>query len=395
MSASYKLALIAAIVAVVEARFGQEQIPVAAVSALDGQFGNSGQAATLAGGVPGSLLGGADPCEKLRLADEIVTTLGNDPAVIAAAAGLVSAEQNFNPFATTIPNICGDASLPATEALRGITPLVDPAVADAATANQLSAQSLTTPFDATGLSVAQVMIAQGFANIAVDGTPNAGANTGGDAGAGAGADAGNNAGNNNNNNAGNGADAGNNAGNGADAGNNNNAGGNADAGNNAGGNAGNANDCDGGNANDDAANDNAGNGNAGNGDAGNNQNNNNNGGDAGNAGGNAGGDAGNAGGNAGAGGADFGLCDPRMDFQFGRGNRAATEGSFLPVDPQIGGADALNPNIITQRTCDQLTNVCEANDAAKALCQTARAEVEAAGSRGPEIADLFNSALGL
>ena len=105
------------------------------------------------------------------------------------------------------------------------------------------------------------------------------------------------------------------------------------------------------------------------------------------------GNAANAGANAAA---DFGSCTPTMDFQFGRAGRKADEGTFLPTDAVVaqGQQDALNPNIITNRICDQLTNVCDANDAAKALCATAQAAVEAAGTRDATTADLFNQALG-
>lgn len=156
-----KATLISALLAMAEARFGQEQTPVAAIQAL-GSFGNPGEAATLAGGVPGVLLAAANPCDKLTQADKIVSTLGNDPEVISAAAQLVAAEQNFNPFNVDVPAICGDASLPATAELRGIVPLVDPAVGGSDVENANSAKSLQTPFDATGLSVADVMSAQGF-----------------------------------------------------------------------------------------------------------------------------------------------------------------------------------------------------------------------------------------
>ena len=72
--------------------------------------------------------------------------------------------------------------------------------------------------------------------------------------------------------------------------------------------------------------------------------------------------------------ADFGDCDPTIDFQFGREGRGEDEGTFLPVDPLVAEgqqgkqflfysvqaiwgdlgltsafADALNPNIITVR----------------------------------------------
>lgn len=91
--------------------------------------------------------------------------LGNDAQVIAAAAALVAAEKNFNPFAQAIPTICSDASLPATEALRGIVPLVDPDVVGADVQNANSALSLQSPFQAAGLSVADVTAANGFSNF--------------------------------------------------------------------------------------------------------------------------------------------------------------------------------------------------------------------------------------
>jgi hypothetical protein len=99
--------------------------------------------------------------------------LGTSDRAIAAARGLVAAEQNFNPFVVSIPSICSDPTLPTTLALRGVVPLIDPAVGGEALENANSAKSIVTPFDATGLSVAQVMIAQGFSNftaVALDGT---------------------------------------------------------------------------------------------------------------------------------------------------------------------------------------------------------------------------------
>ena len=85
-----------------------------------------------------------------------------------------------------------------------------------------------------------------------------------------------------------------------------------------------------------------------------------------------------------------------MDFVAGRPGRKADESTFLPTDALVaqGQQDALNPNIITNRICDQLTNVCEANDAAKALCLDAKAQVEAAGTRDATTATLLNSLLG-
>lgn len=60
-----KTLFVAVLVALVEARFGQEQIPVAAVQALS-DFGNPGDAGTLSGQVPGVLLAAANPCAKVR-----------------------------------------------------------------------------------------------------------------------------------------------------------------------------------------------------------------------------------------------------------------------------------------------------------------------------------------
>lgn len=46
------------------------------------------------------------------------------------------------------------------------------------------------------------------------------------------------------------------------------------------------------------------------------------------------------------------------------------------------------------RICDQLTNVCDANDAAVAACEDAQAQTEALGTRDATTADAFNQALG-
>ncbi len=59
-----RLFLIAALLALCEARFGQEQVPVSAVAALTNR-GKPGDAGTLSGQVPGVLLGGANACAKV------------------------------------------------------------------------------------------------------------------------------------------------------------------------------------------------------------------------------------------------------------------------------------------------------------------------------------------
>ncbi|KAE9377685.1 hypothetical protein N431DRAFT_164642 [Stipitochalara longipes BDJ] len=162
--------LVALLAAVAEARFGQEQGngAISAIGALT-DLGQSGQAATLAGGSIQFLLAAANPCGKLTQADLIVSELGTSDAAIAAARGLVAAEQNFNPFVVSIPSICSDPTLPTTAALRGVVPLIDPAVGGEAIENANSNSSKITPFSADGLSVAQVMVAHGFSNFtAVD-----------------------------------------------------------------------------------------------------------------------------------------------------------------------------------------------------------------------------------
>ena len=144
-----------------------------------------------------------------------------------------------------------------------------------------------------------------------------------------------------------------------------------------------------GNANANAGNKKAGNANVGNANA--NAGNNNAG--AADAGANAGGAAVGGGGGA----ADFGTCSPAIDFQLGRAGRKADEGTFLPSDPVVaqGQQDALNPNIITNRVCDQLSNVCGANAAAITLCESAQATVAALGTKDATTAAAFNAALGV
>ena len=86
---------------------------------------------------------------------------------------MVSAEKNVNPFVQQQPAICNDPTLPANEILRGITPLVDPDFANAAIANALSAVTVATPLDATGKSVADLLVENGFTDFlgqGVDGT---------------------------------------------------------------------------------------------------------------------------------------------------------------------------------------------------------------------------------
>lgn len=331
---------------------------------------------------------------KLQRADDIVAQLGGGADAIAAAIGMVTAEKNTNPFANNnVQNVCGDPSLPATAELRGITPLIDPAVDVNGAAAALSKSSAAAPLNADGMSVFDLMSANGLGDLVTSQAAAGGAAAGGNAG-------GNNQQANNNQNQG---QANNNAGNNNQqaANNNQQAGGanqNANAGNGASCNVGNVN-------NGTDATQNAGNANQGQQNQNQNQNAGNNNQNAGNAnqgaadnstGGAATGGAAAGGARAAAGGADFGQCTPTIIFEAGQNGRKATEFTFQIADPLARGGqqDALNPNIITNALCNQLTNVCGANAAAVAACEDGKAQVQAAGTRDKSTADLFNAAVG-
>ncbi|KAJ3181051.1 hypothetical protein HDU85_003756 [Gaertneriomyces sp. JEL0708] len=168
-------------------RFGQQNPPVQGeIGGLP--FAQPGLGGTLGGRVPSTLLGAADPCDKLRLADEVITS-GDaaNPAFLAAAAKLVHAEQNFNPLnGAGRPKFCADPALPATAALRGVLPFISPEDnlqgADAYNAKAVaSLQSVLggTTIPADGKSIEQLVVEAGFTDFA--GAPGNGGNTGGQA----------------------------------------------------------------------------------------------------------------------------------------------------------------------------------------------------------------------
>ena len=155
-----KAIALAALLAVAQARFGQEQVPIPAIAAVKG--GSPGVAQTIAGAAISDLLAATNACNKLKRGDQIIAELGTGADAIAAAIGMIAAEKNVNPFVATQPSICNDPSLPASQVLRGITPLVDPAFGNAAVANALSAKTKANPLDATGKSVADLLTESGF-----------------------------------------------------------------------------------------------------------------------------------------------------------------------------------------------------------------------------------------
>ncbi|KAF7857092.1 uncharacterized protein EAF02_011325 [Botrytis sinoallii] len=354
-----KTILSSLLVALAEARFGQEQGngAIAAITALS-DFGASGAAASLGGGSIQFLLAAANPCGKLTQADAIVAQLGNDPAVISAARGLVAAEQNFNPFVVSVPNICSDPTLPTTAALRGVVPLIDPAVGGSTTENANSATSTTTPFAADGLSVADVMVAQGFSNFT---TTDAAGNKGTPSGSSA---------------AGGSVSTSNSTASAASSGISSLAVAAVAAVSSSGVACGgttlvtvtmaatsaavaaatSAASSSVALTNSTSSSSQA----------------------------------------SSIAGLDFGLCVPTIKFEAGLDGRKDTEFTFQAIDPLVnkGQQEALNPNIITNRICDQLANVCNANEAAKTACADAKTKISALGTKDVTTANAWNTALG-
>lgn len=391
--------------AAAEARFGQEQGngAIAAIQALS-NLGQPGQAATLAGNAIQFLLAAANPCGKLSHADSIIQELGTSDAAVAAARGLVAAEQNFNPFVVSVPSICSDPTLPKSAQLRGVVPLIDPAVVGSDLENKNAAASKTKPFAADGLSVAQVMVQNGFSNftaVALDGSKSDASGGSPAAGSSAAAPVATSASSAAQASAPP-ATAVNNAGcnsialpttmititrtavvtsvataeaSSAPASSGSASSGNASSGNASSGNASaQAGTCTGSGSTLACT-----------------------------APGNGSGAVKNAvTGNfdgfvaSTIAGLDFGLCVPTMKFEAGLDGRSDTEFTFQAIDPLVnkGQEEALNPNIITNRIHDQLTNVCGANAAAKAAVADAQAKISALGTRNADTANTWNSLLG-
>jgi hypothetical protein len=140
---SVKTIILSALLALAQARFDQEQRPVSVIAAVQG--GSPGVAQTIAGAAVSDNLAATNACNKLARGDQILAELGTGADAVAAAIGMVASEKNFNPFAQSIPTICDDPSLPANPLIRGVTPLIDPAVVGSDVANALSAKTKTTP----------------------------------------------------------------------------------------------------------------------------------------------------------------------------------------------------------------------------------------------------------
>ncbi|TQS36575.1 hypothetical protein Golomagni_02969 [Golovinomyces magnicellulatus] len=393
--------------ALVEARFGQEQGngAIQKIGAL-GDLGDPGEAAKISGGSIGLLLAAANPCESKQLisqckniylleleleqADKMVAELGDSERVIDAARGLVAAEINFNPFVTSVPSICADPSLPKTEALRGVIPLIDPAVVGNDVENKNSAESVKTPFEAKGLSQAEVAVAHGFSNFTavkrdgtkVDATSLNGAKTNSEANS--------NSEDKKTNNKEDDKKDGNDSGNSSAASSKNDKKDGNDSGNSSAAS-----------SNDDKKDGN----------------------DSGNSSATSSKNDKKDGNNDGKSiqdadksqaiddpkigtfdgfkpsskeGLDFGKCVPTMKFEPGLNGRKETEFTFQAADPFLnkGQQEALNPNIITNFIKNQLTNVCEANQAAKDAAVKAMGTISALNKKDASVAEEWNSLLG-
>lgn len=97
-----------------------------------------------------------------------------------------------------------------------------------------------------------------------------------------------------------------------------------------------------------------------------------------------------------AAGVDFGSCQT-PEIEFGPAFDGRRETSFRPVAGKgFNQGSAQNINIITRAMCDQLTNTCRANQAAKDLCAQAQtAAANAAPAKTGIQADAFNAVFGI
>ncbi len=94
---------------------------------------------------------------------------------------------------------------------------------------------------------------------------------------------------------------------------------------------------------------------------------------------------------------DFGLCVPTIKFEAGLNGRQDTEFTFQAIDSLVnkGQQEALNPNIITNRVCDQADQRLQAaNAAAKTTCLDAKAKIAALGTKDASTANTWNTLLG-
>ena len=287
---------------------------------------------------------------QLQRGDQILAELGNGADAVSAAMGIVAAEKNFNNFTASQPTICSDPALPSSAVLRGITPLIDPGVQGADVANQLAAQTKATPLTNTdGMSVADLLKANGFTNFMAQAS--AGPLTTGNVGGAQGQASSNNGG----------AAAASSGSSSSSSSSNSTAGASSSGSSSS-------------SSSSSASNSTAG---------------------ASTGGASAGTNA-NGVQQSSIAGLDFGTCVPTIKFEGGLGGRPPTEFTFQLIDPVAakGQQEALNPNIITNRVCDQLTNVCAANAAAKTACGQAKTAIMNLGTRDKSTADAWNSMLG-
>ncbi|KAI9143954.1 hypothetical protein BKA69DRAFT_1057342 [Paraphysoderma sedebokerense] len=183
-------------------RFGQEN----KIQQLISSFSGVQNVNSIAGPAIGTLLAAANPCNVVDVAQQLIDAGGS----VEDARKVLALEKNFNPFVVQAASICLDPSKPENPQLRGILPLVDPALPGAAEINaktqernaQIASGQLDGAALAQGKSIADQMVELGF--TAIQGIN--GGNNGKKADGNAGKNADNNAGKKENNqkNAGNG-----------------------------------------------------------------------------------------------------------------------------------------------------------------------------------------------
>eukprot|EP00158_Paraphelidium_tribonemae_P000916 Partr_v1_DN23676_c0_g1_i5_m18930 putative NA len=98
-----------------------------------------------------ALLAATDACKQAQVADDIVKRANGDGKIIDIARKFMHCEKNFNNFESgEAANFCEDASLPKSEELKGILPLVDGVLNGAAEYNEIAKKSFESSINGNG-----------------------------------------------------------------------------------------------------------------------------------------------------------------------------------------------------------------------------------------------------
>ena len=121
-----KAFLVTALIAYAEARFGQEQVPIQAISAVQG--GDPGAAATVAGAAISDLLGGANSCAKVHVLQqyinqEILTPHSSSAPTKSSANSAAARTQLLQPLASLQPRRTRTLSPTTMFRMSAVTPV--------------------------------------------------------------------------------------------------------------------------------------------------------------------------------------------------------------------------------------------------------------------------------